>query len=141
MIKRLKDLSVAQTLLGVFLLVAFLCGLAGWVGTRGMAELHALVVREAGAELIEAQLAYEGARNATWAIVGLAVVSALSLGVVVSGAITGALGQMTSAANQLARGDLEIGVAWESKGEVELELEQKKKPQVLEPESCGSPEM
>jgi len=25
--------------------------------------------------------------------------------------------------------------------ELELELEQKKKPQVLEPESCGSPEM
>jgi methyl-accepting chemotaxis protein len=117
MLKWLKDLSVSQTLLGVFLLVAFLCGLAGWVGTRGMAELHALLLTQDGAPG-EAQRTYEAARNMTWAIVALTVVAALALGHVVSNAITGALGQMTAAADQLARGDLEIRVAWESKGEV-----------------------
>jgi methyl-accepting chemotaxis protein len=118
MLKWLKDLSVAQTLLGVFLLVAFLCGLAGWIGTRGMAQLHALLLAQEGIDAGAAQRAYENARNATWVIVALSVATALSLGHLVSNAITGALAQMTAAADQLARGDLEIRVAWESKGEV-----------------------
>jgi methyl-accepting chemotaxis protein len=118
MLKWLKDLSVSQTLLAVFLLVAFLSGLAGWIGTRGMAELHALLVAQSGTDTAAADAAYRGARNATWAIVALSVATALALGYVVSNAITGALEQMTAAANQLAQGDLEIRVAWESKGEV-----------------------
>jgi methyl-accepting chemotaxis protein len=118
MLKWLKDLSVAQTLFAVFLLVAFLCGLAGWVGTRGMAELYALAAAQEGADLAAAQGTYVWARNATWLIVGLAVVSAMALGHIVSTAITGALAQMRDAADQLARGDLDIQVAWQSKGEV-----------------------
>ena len=118
MLKWLKDLSVSQTLLAVFLVVAFLCGLAGWVGTRGMAELYALAGAADGVDSVLAERAYTGARNATWLIVALAVVSALVLGYIVSNAITNALGQMRAAADQLARGDLDIQVAWESKGEV-----------------------
>jgi methyl-accepting chemotaxis protein len=118
MLKRLKDLSVSQTLLAIFLVVAFLCGLAGWVGTRGMAELYALLAAQDGASAAAAERAYHDARNVTWAIVALAVAAALGLGHLVSKAITGALDQMTSAADQLARGDLEIQIAWESKGEV-----------------------
>jgi methyl-accepting chemotaxis protein len=246
MIRWIKDLSVAQTLLGVFLIVAFLCGLAGFVGVRGMtsidryveslhtdrlvpvgqlssvanayaggvveaaqkyaagavdaqqarrsvrdaratinrewtsfagsslsgeaeglvrqvealavvanrslddledalesgdraavarynaaelyasldplrekvAELLALQLREARLDVRAAQVNYERARNATWLIVFLAVFTALSLGWITSRAITGALGQMTDAANKLARGDLDISIAFESKGEV-----------------------
>ena len=118
MLKKLKDLSVAQTLLGVFLLVALLCGVAGWVGIRGMTVLHELAVRDAGANAELARDAYESARVWTWSIVILSIISALALGHLVSRAITGALEQMTAAADQLARGDLEISVAWESKGEV-----------------------
>jgi methyl-accepting chemotaxis protein len=118
MMKWLRDLSVSQTLYGVFLLVAFLCGLAGWVGTRGMAELYAVMTAQGSGDWAAVQAQYESARLATWVIVGLAVLTAVVLGHAVSSAITGALGQMTIAADQLARGDLEIRVAWESKGEV-----------------------
>jgi methyl-accepting chemotaxis protein len=118
MLKRIKDLSVSQTLFAVFMIVALLCGVTGFIGTRGMAELHALVASGSEADAAAALAAYESARTATWLVVAFSIVSALALGHFVSNAITGALGQMTAAANQLSRGDLEIGIAWESRGEV-----------------------
>jgi methyl-accepting chemotaxis protein len=245
MIRWIKDLTVAQTLLGVFLLVALLCGLAGYVGLRGMArtdgyvdrlhagpvvalarlsavsdayeritraahqhaagglgaeqarreiagarqavdaewaalagalrgddawsvarqaetlmlaasvslnrleqllergdrqglatyaatelyasldplsakltELATVQERAAAAEVTAAHASYERTRWATWGMVLLGVLAALTLGHVTSGAITGALAQMTVAADRLARGDLDIDIAWESKGEV-----------------------
>jgi methyl-accepting chemotaxis protein len=248
MIRWVKDLSVAQTLLGVFLIISFLCGMAGYVGLRGMAqaggyvdrlhterlvplaqlkvvadgygerivrtshryaagvisgeqarreiaaarlaiderwavfvpmnrsaearsvardaealmreansavdrlegalergdrellaqynarELYAalepvseklsqllqLQLRESADEVAAAQRAYRSARMTTAFIVLLGVLLAMLLGFVVSRAITGALGQMTEASDRLARGDLDIAVAWESKGEVGL---------------------
>ena len=41
----LKDLSVAQTLLGIFLLVAVLCAVTGYTGVRGMSRTGAYVAR------------------------------------------------------------------------------------------------
>jgi methyl-accepting chemotaxis protein len=83
-----------------------------------LAALHALHLQHAGAEVSVAQRDYAGTRTLTLVMVLLGVLTALSLGYVTSRAITGALGQMTEAANRLARGDLDVGVAWESEGEV-----------------------
>ena len=245
MIRWLKDLSVAQTLLGVFLLVALLCGLTGYIGVRGMSgmetyverlqserlvaleqlreiansfeglaetarkheqglisreearrrieqsrslvaqrwgafhrpsddeegramtremdmlltsadrpldELEAIVERgdrvalatfinsslypliepikttsaklesaqvtSASRDMHAAQTWFDRTRALTWFVVLIAITLAMGLGYIVSRAITGALKQLTEAANQLARGDLAINVAWESKGEV-----------------------
>lgn len=246
MIRWLKDLSVSQTLLGLFLVVALLCGLAGWAGVSGLGRITAQAdrvqaqqlasmvelqlvsehlyhvsaavqqrvagtltagealrsvrssrgaaseawvsaslaleadsslragVRQLERELLAAdsvldelervlergdvsalvrfharelspvltqlqarlvwaekeqvRLAREGVgathaiyrstRQLTWAIVLLAVVVAMGLGWVVSRAITNALGQMREAADRLARGDLDITVTFESKGDV-----------------------
>jgi methyl-accepting chemotaxis protein len=87
------------------------------VGAK-LAALHALHLQQAGADVGAVQRDYAGARALTWALVLLGVLTALTLGHLTSRAITGALGQMTEAADRLARGDLDAGVAWESKGEV-----------------------
>jgi methyl-accepting chemotaxis protein len=86
--------------------------------TGKLSDLFALQVREASHEANAARHASDRTRNTTWAVVVLAVFSAFGFGTVVSRAIARALTQMTEAANQLARGDLDIAVAWESKGEV-----------------------
>ncbi|HSJ07690.1 MAG TPA: methyl-accepting chemotaxis protein [Longimicrobiales bacterium] len=85
-----------------------------------LSDLLELHLRDAGQEVMSAQRAYERTRNGTWLVVVLAMVTALAFGYVVSRAITRALGQMTDAADRLARGDLDIAVTWESKGEVGL---------------------
>jgi len=45
MIRWLKDLSVAQTLLGIFLVVGLLCWAAGYVGVGGMTRIHGYAER------------------------------------------------------------------------------------------------
>lgn len=129
MIRWLKDLSVAQTLLGLFLVVALLCALTGAVGIGGMmrisehaerlhAQLVELQVESANADAEAAHAALDEARRTMWGIVLLATAIALGLGYVVSRAITNALGQMREAADRLASGNLEIEVTFESKGDV-----------------------
>lgn len=129
MIRWLKDLSVAQTLLGLFLVVALLCALTGAVGIGGMmrisehaerlhAQLVELQVESANADAEAAHAALDEARRTMWGIVLLATAIALGLGYVVSRAITNALGQMRAAADRLASGNLEIEVTFESKGDV-----------------------
>jgi methyl-accepting chemotaxis protein len=86
--------------------------------TATLSELSGLQSQEAWDEVAAAQVGYERARNGTMAVIALAVLFALTFGYVVSRAITQALSQMTTAANQLAQGDLDISVAFESKGEV-----------------------
>lgn len=129
MIRWLKDLSVAQTLLGLFLVVALLCALTGAVGIGGMmrisehaerlhAQLVELQVESANADAEAAHAALDEARRTMWGIVLLATAIALGLGYVVSRAITNALGQMREAADRLASGNLDIEVTFESKGDV-----------------------
>lgn len=129
MIRWLKDLSVAQTLLGLFLVVALLCALTGAVGIGGMmrisehaerlhAQLVELQVESVNADAEAAHAALDEARRTMWGIVLLATAIALGLGYVVSRAITNALGQMREAADRLASGNLEIEVTFESKGDV-----------------------
>ncbi len=129
MIRWLKDLSVSQTLLGLFLAVALLCALTGAVGIGGMmqisehaerlhAELLALEVESANADAAAAHAAFSEARRTMWGIVLLATSIALGLGWIVSRAITNALGQMRRAADDLASGNLDIHVTFESKGDV-----------------------
>ena len=129
MIRWLKDLSVAQTLLGLFLVVALLCALTGAVGIGGMmrisehaerlhAQLVELQVESAHADAEAAHAALDEARRTMWGIVLLATAIALGLGYVVSRAITNALGQMREAADRLASGNLDIEVTFESKGDV-----------------------
>lgn len=103
MIRWLKDLSVAQTLLGICVLVALLCALTGYVGVRGLSGTAGDI---------------EQTRTWIWALVLLTGTVSMGLGYIVSNAITNALSQMTDAANRLARGDLDITVRFESKGEV-----------------------
>src|SRR5690606_37357790 len=99
MIRWLKDLSVAQTLLGLFLVVALLCALTGAVGIGGMmrisehaerlhAQLVELQVESANADAEAAHAALDEARRTMWGIVLLATAIALGLGYVVSRAIT-----------------------------------------------------
>ena len=83
-----------------------------------LSELLALQVQSASADAAAAREAFEQARRTTWLIVLLAISIALGLGWVVSRAITNALGQMRDAADRLARGDLDIHVTFESKGDV-----------------------
>ncbi|MHB1170100.1 MAG: MCP four helix bundle domain-containing protein, partial [Longimicrobiales bacterium] len=45
MIRWLKDLSVSQTLLGLFLVVALLCALTGSVGIGGMMRINGYAER------------------------------------------------------------------------------------------------
>lgn len=81
-------------------------------------SLLALQVRAASSDAAAAQSAYEITRLRTWLIVVLAIAIAMGLGWIVSKAITNALAQMRDAADLLARGDLDINVTFESKGDV-----------------------
>jgi methyl-accepting chemotaxis protein len=105
-----------------------------------LSELSGLHVREAREQVITAELAYERARNRTVSVIALAVLFALAFGYVVSRAITGALTQMTHASNQLARGDLDISVAFESKGEVGILAESFRRMAAAQREIAGAAE-
>ena len=93
MIRWLKDLSVAQTLLGLCVLVAALCGLTGYMGLQGLVMPTVLLVV-------------------------VTATTSIFLTYIISNAITSALVQMREAADRLARGDLDITVQFRSKGEV-----------------------
>src|SRR5690606_13201757 len=126
MIRWLKDLSVAQTLLGLFMVVALLCALTGAAGIGGMTRisehgerLHAKLVdlqaESANADAGGAHAALDEARRTMWGVALLATAIALGLGYVVSRPLGNAVGQEREAADRLASGNLDMEVTFEPK--------------------------